>query len=67
MKLKMPPPSTVAELLVKVLPLTVAVPSLDRPPPLAAELPVKVLSQTVAVPELYRPLTFPLQTSPPAM
>ena len=40
-----------AELLVKVLPLTVAVPLLSRPPPSTlAELLVKVLPLTVAVP-----------------
>ena len=39
-----------AELLVKVLPLTVAVPKLPTPPPLVAELPVKVLPLTLAFP-----------------
>ena len=43
----------------KVLPLTVAVPSLSSPPPKPAELPVKVLSLTVTVP------TGPLSTPPP--
>ena len=42
-----------AKLLVKELPLTVAVPGLKRPPPpLPAKLLVKELSLTVAVPPL---------------
>ena len=47
-----PPPSLPAELLVKELPLTVAVPKkLTRPPPsVPAELLVKELPLTVAVP-----------------
>ena len=50
--LSMPPPTTLAELLVKVLSLTVAVPKkFSMPPPaLLAELLVKVLPITVAVP-----------------
>ena len=46
----MPPPKPLAELRVKVLPLTVAVPKLKMPPPKLAVLLVKVLRLTVAVP-----------------
>ena len=56
--LSRPPPSMLAELPVKVLPLTVTVPKLSRPPPPpkpVTELPVKVLPLTVAVPKLARP------------
>ena len=54
----MPPPATPAELLVKVLPLTLAVPplSLARPPPLVvAVLLVKLLPLTLTLPTLSRP------------
>ena len=47
--------TVLAELLVKVQPLTVAVPTLSRPPPSVAELRVKVQPLTVAVPTLSRP------------
>ena len=46
----MPPPKLAAELLVKELPLTVAVPKLTMAAAVLAELPVKVLPLTVAVP-----------------
>ena len=49
-------------MLVKVLPLTVAVPKLRRPPPSSlAELLVKVLPLTVALPKLSRPPPAPAE------
>ena len=54
------PPPVVAELPLKVLPLTVRVPLLSMAPPLIAELPVKVLSFTVSVPLLLMPPPLPL-------
>ena len=58
-----------AELLVKVLPLTVSVPpnSLARPPPKNAELLEKTLLMIVNVPELSMPPPWPLAALPPAI
>src|SRR5262249_27943558 len=67
--LSMPPPLLLAELPVKVLPMTVAVPptSLSRPPPLVAELPEKTTSLTVSAPKLSMPPPLPAPALPPAI
>ena len=58
-----------AELPVKMLSRTVAVPplSLARPPPLVAELPENTLLLTVNVPKLSMPPPLPLPALPPAI
>src|SRR5579883_966713 len=59
--LSMAPPEPLAELLAKVVLVSVSVPSLEMAPPATAELLEKVLSRTVAVPLLSSAPPWPLE------